>query len=194
MSNPDRNNDLIPVTQARTSKIRIEKVQDEITGEFVYRAYSDRNKFGPEEQIKFCEEYAKHGRMGDAAQAAGVGVATVRRLLKNDPDFAVMAAEAEEAYSSRLLEHHQNLIFEGVETRRYDRKTGELIEVKKEYPIRLIELELKAKREEYRDKREVKMEHSGGVLVAPAEMKTIDDWEAQFGQVEDAEVLEDEDD
>jgi hypothetical protein len=106
----------------------------------------------------------------------------VRTHLKNDEDFALLAAEAEQTYSDRLIEHHQNLLFEGVKTKRYDRKTGELVEEKTEYPIRLIELELKKHDEGYRDKREVKMEHTGGVLFAPANPESIDDWESKYGE------------
>jgi len=50
------------------------------------------------------------------------------------------------------------------------------------YPIRLIELELKAHDERYRDKKELDVKVSGGVLVAPADVSSIDDWEARFGE------------
>ena len=60
-----------------------------------------------------------------------------------------------------------------------------------EYPIRLIELELKKHDEGYRDKREVKMEHSGGVLIAPSETPSIEDWESKFNKMKDVTPEED---
>lgn len=55
-----------------------------------------------------------------------------------------------------------------------------MVSEEKVYPIRLIELELKKHDEGYRDKREVDVKVSGGVLVAPPDVNSIDDWEARF--------------
>jgi len=59
---------------------------------------------------------------------------------------------------------------------------GNIVSTEKIYPIRLIELELKAHDERYRDKKELDVKVSGGVLVAPADVSSIDDWEARFGE------------
>jgi hypothetical protein len=100
--------------------------------------------------------------------------------------------EAVEAYKDKLITHHQNLIFDGQEKVSYDRN-GNIVSVEKNYPIRLIELELKKYDEGYRDKKEVNMNVRGGVLVAPAEI-SMDDWETKFAakeidDIEDAEVV-----
>jgi len=138
-----------------------------------------RKKFNAEAQKTFLEEYAKWGRMTESAYAAGVSTQTVRHYLEQDEDFMEAFLEAEGSYKDKLIAHHQNLIFEGIEKEQFDRN-GNLISRTKEYPIRLIELELKKHDDGYREKREVKMEHSGGVLVAPAEMPSIEDWEKKF--------------
>jgi hypothetical protein len=110
--------------------------------------------------------------------------------MENDPDFAEACLAAEHDYRDRLIEHHQNLVFEGQTKITYDRQ-GNVVSEEKIYPIRLIELELKKHDEGYRDKREVDMKVSGGVLIAPADVKSIDDWESRFGggQVIDGEVV-----
>ena len=55
-------------------------------------------------------------------------------------------------------------------------------------------MELKKHDSGYREKQELNVNHGGGVLVAPAEMGSIDDWEARFGKAKDITPSEDEDD
>lgn len=163
---------------------------DEITGEWRTRIKMSRNKFGEREKEIFLMEYAKWGRMGESAAAAGVSTQTVRKAMEDDEEFAEAFLMQEEEYKEKLIGHHQDLIFNGIEKNRYD-KDGNLIETSRDYPIRLIELELKKHDEGYRDKREVKLDHTGGVLVAPAEVGTIDDWEKKFSQMRDVTPSDD---
>jgi hypothetical protein len=111
--------------------------------------------------------------------------------MEIDPDFAEACLMAEHNYRDRLIEHHQNLVFEGTTKVTYDRQ-GNVVSEEKVYPIRLIELELKKHDEGYRDKREVDVKVSGGVLVAPSDVASIDDWEARFsgGQLIEGEAQE----
>lgn len=162
-----------------SSKFTVEEYQDG-AGDWRTRIISQRMKLDEKAKGRFLKEYKDHARMGDAAAAASVTGGTIRRHMKDDQDFAEACLEAEETYVSRLIEHQQKLVFDGSVKKTYDRQ-GNLISEETVYPIRLIELELKKHDPGYRDKREVSMNVSGGVLVAPAEMKTIDDWEKQFG-------------
>lgn len=145
------------------------------------RLVAVRHKFTDEAKAAFVLELAKHGIKGRAARVAGVTTTTVNRHLKEDPDFAEATLAAKEEYQAKLLEHHQDLVFNGVEKRTYDRN-GNLISEEVQYPIRLIELELKKVDQEYREKREVDVNVSGGVLVAPAAVASIEDWEDRFSQ------------
>lgn len=166
---------------SRGSKaIRVKK-QDPKTGEWREVIRMSRRLFDDEAKQIFLEEYGKWGRMGEAASAAGVSTQTVRKALEDDEDFAESVMVQEEEYRTKLIGHTQNLIFNGVEKENYDRN-GNLVSVTREYPIRLIELELKAHDERYRDKQKIDMNVSGGVLVAPAEHGSIDDWERKFGR------------
>ena len=164
--------------------------QDELTGEIIVRTKTVKTKFDDEAKKTFVEQYARHGRMGDAARQAGVVVSTVRKHLDSDRQFAEDVSDALEDYKARLLAHHQDLVFNGTKKQKFD-KEGNLIEETTEYPVRLIELELKKHDDGYRDKREVKHDVSGGVLLMPATTDSIDDWEKKHGQVIDAEVIED---
>lgn len=148
-------------------------------GNWRVKIVSQREKLDDRAKGIFLEHYAEHARMGQAAQAAGVTPQTVRRHMEVDPEFAEACMMAEHNYRDRLIEHHQNLVFEGTTKFTYDRQ-GNVVSEEKVYPIRLIELELKKHDEGYRDKREVDVKVSGGVLVAPPDVNSIDDWEARF--------------
>ena len=97
-----------------------------------------------------------------------------------DPEFGELIEEAITSYRDDLLAHHQDLVFNGIPKKHYDNR-GNLVSETVDYPIRLIELELKKHDEGYRDKKEVGITHRGGVLVAPAEVESVEDWEAKFG-------------
>lgn len=166
--------------------IREEKF-DEETGEWRTIVRFSRRKFDNDfAKGRFLEQYAKWGRIGEAAAAAGVSTQTVRKACEDDPDFAEAVMIAEEAYREKLIAHHQDLVFNGTEKITYN-KEGAIVGTERIYPIRLIELELKKHDKGYREKQEVDITHKGGVLIAPAEMNTIDDWEKRFAQ---AKVIE----
>lgn len=156
------------------------QVQDS-DGTWRVKIVSQREKLDDRAKGIFLAEYSKHGRIGHAAQAAGVTAQTVRRHMEIDQEFGEACVESEHSYRDRLLEHHQSLVFEGTEKVSYDRN-GNVVSTEKIYPIRLIELELKAHDERYRDKKELDVKVSGGVLVAPADVTSIDDWETRFGE------------
>jgi len=169
---------------SRGSKPVKKEIFDEDTGEWRTVIRMSRDKFDDEAKARFLAVYGRWGRMGEAASAAGVTSQTVRKALEDDEDFAEAMMVQEEEYTTKLIGHHQDLLFNGVEKNRYD-KDGNLIESSRDYPIKLIEMELKKHDEGYRDKREVKMDVTGGVLVAPAEVDSVDDWEKRFSNAVD---------
>jgi hypothetical protein len=158
--------------------------QDPETGEWRTYIRMSRVKFDDEAKARFLDEYRKWGRMGESAAAAGVSKQTVRKALEDDEDFAEAVMACEEEYKDKLIAHHQDLVFNGQEKISYDRN-GQIVSKEQIFPIRLIELELKKHDRGYREKIEQEITHKGGVLVAPAEMKTIDDWESRFAKAKD---------
>lgn len=140
-------------------------------------------------QQVYLEHLAAHGRNTDACLAAGVSAVAVNRFRRADNDFDEACIAAVGQYTDRLIAHHQKLVFEGTTKTSYGRD-GSIVSEEQIFPIRLIELELKKHDEGYREKREVDLKVSGGVLVAPADTKTIDDWEARFsGETIEGEVV-----
>jgi hypothetical protein len=179
---------------ARGSHVVRVPVQDPETGEWRTAIRMSRRKMTDEVKAIFLNEYRKWGRMGESAAAAGVSPQTIRKCMEDDEDFAEAMMACEIEYKDKLVSHHQDLVFNGTEKVSYDRN-GQVISRETVYPIRLIEMELKKHDPGYRDKIEAEITHKGGVLVAPAEMKSIDDWESRFSK---AKVIsppkEDEDD
>jgi len=168
---------------SRGSRPVVVDYQDE-DGHWRQRIKMSRIKFGDKEKGLFLEEFRKWGRMGESAAACGVSTQTVRKHIDEDEDFAEAVLLAEEEYKEKLIGHHQDLIFNGTIKESYDRN-GNLVSKETIYPIRLIELELKKHDHGYREKQEVAVTHSGGVLVAPSEMNSIDDWESKFAKAKD---------
>ena len=125
-------------------------------------------KFDDEQKRIYLEALAEHGLKGRAAEAAGVSMECVRRHTENDPQFAEALGLAMEEYRDKIVDHHRRLVLDGIEVRKYN-KDGDLIEERRDYPIRLIELELKRVDPAYRDKQTIDLNATaGGVLVAPA--------------------------
>ncbi len=152
---------------------------DKVTGEWRSRIKMVRFKFNEVEKEIFLLEYAQWGRIGESAAAAGVSLQTVRKALDDDEDFAEAFLIQEQEYRDKLVGHHQDLLFNGTEKKSYDRN-GNIVSSETIYPIRLIELELKKHDAGYRDKQELAVKHSGGVLVVPAGIESVEDWEEKF--------------
>lgn len=186
MSNSESRSE-VPVRQPRTivrpgsRPIRVQEI-DPKTGEWRERIKMSRKLLDDHLKGVFLQEYAKWGRIADAAAKIAVVPGLIKEEMKRDQEFAEAVLLAEEAYRDKLIRHHQNLVFHGTMKRTYG-KDGSLVSEEQIFPIRLIELELKKHDAGYRDKQEVEMKVSGGVMIAPAEVASIDDWEKKFAQM-----------
>lgn len=169
------------------TKLTIREIIDPETGEVTYDLMSEKVKFDDGAKAIFLSQIADHGRLGTAARASGVTVDTIHRHVKADPKFGALMGEALQVYRDDLVAHHQDLVFNGVVKKTFDRD-GRVIAETIEYPIQLIAMELRKHDPDYRDKREVTNTFRGGVLIAPAEMKSVEDWENRFSP--DSSVIE----
>ena len=147
-----------------------------------------RIKFDKQAKQIFLDSYKKTGLKGRAAEKAEVTMKTVDRHKENDPDFAEAYKQAEAYYHDDFVNHSWNLARHGIVRRRFDR-AGNIVEESVEYPIRLIELELKKIDMGYRDRQSIDLtQTSVGALLAPATM-TPEDWmEAQKAKNESKEA------
>lgn len=153
--------------------------RDRVTGEWRNVVQIARQRMTDEQKGEFLERYQEWGRLGESAAYAGVSTSTIKKELAEDEAFGEAFLIAEGVYKDRLISHHQNLLFNGQEKEMYDRN-GNLVSRETVYPIRLIELELKKHDKGYRDKQEVEVTHTGGVLVIPSEIGSVEDWSRKF--------------
>lgn len=128
-----------------------------------------RIKFDDKAKWTFIAEFAMHNRFMHACQAAGVSFRTVKAHIENDPEFAELVEEAKEFYKSRVLQHAQRLMLDGMrEPIIGGQFKDEVVGEKIFYPIQLIAMEMKKVDPDYKDRQEIEHKGGGGVLVAPA--------------------------
>lgn len=88
-----------------------------------------------------AEEYARTGRYTAAAAALGCNTLTLRRLLKENEDFANMMAEAHVAYVAKIRAEYMRRAYDGVT--RPEWYKGEVVGTTQEYSDRFLEVELR---------------------------------------------------
>ena len=139
--------------------------------------------FTPERKDTFLEWYRKTGLLALSAQAAGVSSGVIGDHRKKDPLFDELVQEAKEQHTDMLVQEAQRRAYAGVSKPVIGGKfKDEVVTTVQEYSDRLMELLLKAKREEFRGKDAATGAGSGGVLIIPGGPESIDDWEAQQGE------------
>lgn len=163
----------------RPSTTYIEEYVDN-AGNVKKRIRLTKGGFCDEKKRIFLSIYSRTNRMKESASLAGVSMGTVREHIKTDTDFGEAVLEAEQSYRDHVVAHIQDLCFNGVERKTYDRN-GNLVSEEIQYPVKLIEMEAKRVEPGYRDKQQVDVNHTGGVLVAPSSLGSIEEWEQKFG-------------
>jgi len=134
-----------------------------------------RQVVGDRRRAVFIQNLAQHGVVGRAAAAAGWPSSTAYALRKSDPEFARLWEEAVEFAADALEAAARERAVDGVLRPVYQQ--GALVGHVREYSDRLLELMLRAKRPEYRERRDVDVGFKGGVLVVPGQSPESD-WEA----------------
>lgn len=145
--------------------------------------YKTPVEFTPERKDVFLDWYRRTGLMAISAQAAGVALSTIRDHIKKDPVFAEIVAEAKEQHTDSLVQEAQRRAYAGVSKPVIGGKfKDEIITHVQEYSDRLMELLLKAEREEFRGKESAGANAGGGVMVVPSAPASVDEWEAEQGE------------
>ena len=124
-------------------------------------------KFDEQAKQIYLDTLSKTNLKGRSAEDAEVTMPTVRAHIEKDPEFAQRVKAAETAYHDDFVSHHHQLARYGTKRKKYDR-AGNIVEEYIEYPLRLIELELKKIDPGYRDKQSIDLNQtSAGVMLAP---------------------------
>lgn len=138
---------------------------------------ASRIKFDDKQKRIFLEAILRHGKKMLACKEAGVCLQTVNGHLENDPDFADLYDMTVEERSGRIVEQLEREALEGFTQPIFD-KDGNEIGEKRIYETGLRAMMLKRFDNDYRDRQEIDLKGSGGVLVVPADISP-QDWIAQ---------------
>lgn len=170
-----------------------------------------RGVFDAQAKEIFLNFYREFGMMYKAAEAAGVCGPTVYKHLKDDAEFAAEFEEAKGVFRDKIEQEITRRAMEGVEeyvttgkglvyvesTTEFEEvvltnpKTGEqsierrpkMVPLKqRRFSDPLLMFHAKRHIPEYREKQQLDINHTGGVLLVPAEQLSPDQWQLQHGQ------------
>lgn len=134
--------------------------------------------FTDELREQFLVEYAKSGRQAMSAISVGLHPDTVSHAKTNDPAFKAACEGALELYREKLVKEAERRAHDGVEEPVFYK--GEECGTIQRYSDMLLLALLKRHIPEFRDRHQVDVTHSGGVMVV-APRDTDDNWEKQYG-------------
>lgn len=150
-------------------------------GEWRAKIRMAMNTMNEANKRKFLEHYEEHGNFPEAASFIGLSTNTVKRHMADDEEFAEAVLIASEKFDAKLMRHFQSLIFDGTEKQIFNGK-GDLIATERQYPYRLIEMAMRARFPEMREKQEVDHKVTGGVMLIPGGADSIEDWKKKYGE------------
>lgn len=131
-------------------------------------------KFDAEARQRFLQFYALTGQLQKSAQEVGVAASTVRSLRKKDPDFDAAMTEAQEDFKEAVEREVLRRAVMGWDEPVYQK--GELVGEVRKYDSNLLALLIKKLDPSYKEKHQVELNVSPGVLAVPA-TESADEWE-----------------
>ena len=138
-------------------------------------------KVTPESLSRFLEVYKECGHKAKAALAANLSYDAIRRAERSDPDFAAEVEQAHELFTARLCEAAYKAAVEGWKVPKYDAK-GQLCGHEWKFSERILELLLKRHDPAFREKADIDVKHSGGVVVVQAPAMVPGSWDEYAAQ------------
>lgn len=142
----------------------------------------------PEARARFLGALAASGLICRAAELSGASYESLLRVRKADEEFEAEVQTALALYGESLqVEAHRRGV-DGVEEPVYYK--GKVVGHIKRYSDRMLELCLKAKVPQFRERATVDHNVRGGVLVVGVQAKTVEEWADAHEEVIDAEVVD----
>jgi hypothetical protein len=124
---------------------------------------------------KFLHELKRTCNVTKASQKINISRITAYSAKEANPEFAAAWENALQEGVDLLEEKARQRAFGGIERNVYYQ--GKVVGKQKEYSDGLTMFLLKAHRpEKYRDNQDIKLKHSGGVLVVPSGSNGIEGW------------------
>ncbi len=134
-------------------------------------------KFTDELKVRFIELLSVYGVKYKCARAVGIAPMTFNDHMNKDPEFAELVDQAMEHFRGSLEETIIDRAVHGwIEP---VVSAGVIVGYVKKFDNRLLELLLKRHIADFRDKQQMDVNVSGGVLVAPQTPTSVEDWQKQ---------------
>ena len=138
-------------------------------------------KFDANAKRRFLDHYAETGLLTKSAEAAGVTYRTMQRHRTEDPEFAQQVEDAKMQFRDLISEEVFRRGVKGYDRPIYQR--GEYVGIERMYSDRMLELTAKRYEPEFRDKQQLDVNHSGGVLVVQSKTESTEEWLKQWGNL-----------
>jgi len=138
--------------------------------------YVNVRKFTPERQAIFLTKLQQYGRIGQAANFAGVGYATIDRHRKADPEFNEACRLAENTYHEMAATAILNQAIVGQMDRKWD-KEGNLISERVTYETQIRKMIVQRADPSYNDVSKQEVSVVGGAVIVPAPVDGVETWD-----------------
>lgn len=189
----------LPVTGAGDAASKTKALARNAKQEGIGKEIQRRAAYGKvdtESIAKFLEAYRECGIIVKAALAANLSYSSIANLRKSDPEFEAEMEQAKQLWIAEKLDAPLREIgIDGIKEPIFSPKTGQLLGHKRVVHAQVTLAYARKFDPAYRDKQELDVNHTGGVLVVTAPARDIADWKDRFGsgkrhdEVIDAEVL-----
>lgn len=134
------------------------------------------SKFDDRLKSIFLNVYAETNRVMEALKIVEIDHGTLQYHLERDEEFAAGYEDAKRKYRDKIHRHATELMLQGTEVPIIGGKNKDQIVAKyKNYPIPLLQMELKRVDPDYKDRQEIDHKNGGGVVVIPNDV-SADDW------------------
>ncbi len=136
--------------------------------------------FTDELKVKFINLYAQYGVKFKCAKACGITPYAVTRHEKTDPDFKEAVEWARLVFCDSIEETIIDRAIHGWDEPVYSQRLGTQIGSIRRFDNKLLELLAKRHIAAFRDKQQVDVNVTGGVLVAPSSPAEPQEWANKF--------------
>lgn len=134
--------------------------------------------FTPERKEMFLKQVSLCGQIVASCRAIGVAPATVKNHRAADNVFDQRVKDAVDLYRDWIDAEIRRRGFEGVEKPVFYQ--GQVVGWIKEFSDQLALAHAKAHDPRYRERSQLDVKHSGGVMVVPAAPASTEDWSKRF--------------
>lgn len=143
-------------------------------------------KFDEDAQERFFRNYLETGLIHVSCRAAGVSEECFRQYrLNNYNGFADRFREIDGLFRDSIEAEIRRRAIQGIDEPIIGGKDrDEVVITVKRYSDKLLEMYAKRHIPEYRERQQLDVNVSGGVVVVPSGTGTVEDWDKEFGALE----------